>query len=58
MKVQELIDQLQAVKNKDLQIIVNLVNSEDDQRDVVCNHFEVWDNGEESADLFITLEEN
>jgi hypothetical protein len=55
MKVQDLINQLQAVEDKNLQIIVNLKNPEDDSGDVVCTLFEVWNNGEESADLFITL---
>lgn len=54
MKVKDLINQLSRIDpNKNIGVLVNLVNPEDPDSDIACDHLELWDNGSESIDLFI-----
>jgi hypothetical protein len=55
MKIKELIEKLSKINpEKDIRIIVNLENTEDDDYDVFCNGIELWDCGSESMDIFIS----
>jgi hypothetical protein len=55
MKIKELIEKLSKINpDKEIRIIVNLENTEDDDYDVFCNGIELWDCGSESMDIFIS----
>ena len=54
MKVQELIGLLSKIDpEKDIGLVVNIMNPEDPEDDIACEHLEIWDNGSECIDLFI-----
>ena len=56
MKIKDLKEMLKNVDDKkDLCIIVNKGNPEDDTKDMYYDFAEVWDNSENTADLFIGL---
>ena len=56
MKVKDLIKQLSGVdSDKDIYLIVNNGHPEDDDKDMYYDFLEVWDNSDESVDLFIGL---
>jgi len=55
MKIKELIKRLSEIdQEKEIRIIVNLENSEDEDCDHFCHNLELWDCGEESMDIFVT----
>ena len=47
---------MQQIENKDKEIYLlgNETNAEDDDFDINFNHLEIWDDGEESVTLFVT----
>ena len=59
MKVKELIKELQQVENQDkyIHILGNTINVEDDDFDVIFDNIEVWDDGDESITLFMSVSE-
>jgi len=56
MTIKELINRMQQIENKDKEIYLlgNETNAEDDDFDINFNHLEIWDDGEESVTLFVT----
>jgi len=56
MTIKDLINQLEQVENKDkyIHLLGNLENAEDEDKDIIFNDVEVWDDGDESITLFIT----
>jgi hypothetical protein len=55
MKIKELIEKLSKIDpEKDIRIIVNLENTEDEESDVFCHRMELWDCGSESMDIFVS----
>jgi hypothetical protein len=55
MKVKDLIQKLSKINpEKDIRIIVNLENTEDEESDVFCHRIELWDCGSESMDIFVS----
>jgi hypothetical protein len=55
MKVKDLIQKLSAIDlDKEIRIIVNLENTEDEESDVFCHRIELWDCGSESMDIFVS----
>lgn len=56
MTVKELIKQLNEVenKNKEIYIIGNESNGEDEDFDVNFQHLEIWNDGDDSITLFLT----
>jgi hypothetical protein len=56
MKIKELIKQLKDLdQNKDIYLIVNNGNPEDDSRDMYYDFLELWDNSDTGVDIFIGL---
>ena len=57
MKVKDLIKELQQVKNQDkyIHLLGNTTNGEDDDFDIIFNNIEVWDDGDESITLFMSV---
>ena len=52
--VKELIEELSKIdQDKVIDIVVNIDNAEDENDDCACSTLELWDNGSESATLFI-----
>lgn len=56
MKIKELIKLLEEVENKqkDILILGNQTNGEDEELDIKFNNLEVWNDGEESITLFVS----
>ena len=56
MKIKELIKLLEEVENKEkyIHILGNETNGEDDEFDVIFEHLEIWDDGDESITIFLT----
>ena len=56
MKIKELIKLLEEVENKEKDILIlgNETNGEDEELDVKFNNLEIWNDGEESITLFIS----
>ena len=56
MKIKELIKLLEEVENKEKDILMlgNETNGEDEELDIKFNNLEVWNDGEESITLFIS----
>jgi len=56
MKIKELIKLLEEVENKEKDILIlgNETNGEDEQLDIKFNNLEIWNDGEESITLFIS----
>ena len=56
MKIKELIKLLEEVENKEKEILIlgNETNGEDEQLDINFNNLEIWNDGEESITLFIS----
>jgi len=56
MTIKDLINKLEQVENKDkyIHLLGNLENAEDEDKDIIFNDVEVWDDGDESITLFIT----
>jgi hypothetical protein len=57
MKVKDLIKELQQVENQDkyIHLLGNTTNGEDDDFDIIFNNIEVWDDGDESITLFMSV---
>jgi hypothetical protein len=57
MSVNELIKQLQEVedKGKHIHLLGNNTNGEDEDFDIIFNNIEVWDDGDESITLFLSI---
>lgn len=57
MKVIELIKELQKIKdqNKYIHLLGNSLNGEDKDFDIIFNNIEVWDDGDESITLFMSI---
>jgi hypothetical protein len=57
MKVKELIKELQQVENQDkyIHLLGNTTNGEDEDFDIIFNNIEVWDDGDESITLFMSV---
>lgn len=57
MSVNELIKQLQEVedKGKYIHLLGNNTNGEDEDFDIIFNNIEVWDDGDESITLFLSI---
>tara|TARA_R110000824_G_scaffold130041_1_gene291698 strand:- start:760 stop:960 length:201 start_codon:yes stop_codon:yes gene_type:complete len=55
MKVKELIKLLEEVENKEkyINLLGNQTNGENEEFDVIFNHLEVWNDGDESITLFL-----
>ena len=56
MKIKELIKLLEEVENKEKDILIlgNETNGEDDQLDIKFNNLEIWNDGEKSITLFVS----
>jgi len=56
MKIKELIKLLEEVENKEKEILIlgNQTNGEDEELDIKFNNLEIWNDGEESITLFIS----
>ena len=56
MKIKKLIQLLEEVENKEkyINLLGNQTNGEDEDFDVVFNHLEVWNDGDESITLFLS----
>ena len=56
MKIKELIKLLKEVENKEKEILIlgNETNGEDEELDIKFNNLEVWNDGEESITLFVS----
>mgnify|MGYP003625696502 CR=1 FL=1 len=56
MKIKELIKLLKEVENKEKDILIlgNETNGEDEQLDIKFNNLEIWNDGEESITLFVS----
>ena len=56
MKIKELIKLLEEVENKEKDILIlgNETNGEDEELDIKFNNLEVWNDCEESITLFIS----
>lgn len=57
MIIKELIKQLQQVEdqNKYIHLLGNSTNGEDEDFDIIFNNVEVWDDGDESITLFMSV---
>lgn len=57
MTVRELKEQLERIENQDSEItfVGNLGNVEDDDDDFYFDKLEVWEDGEETITLFLSL---
>ena len=57
MKVKELIKELQKIENQDkyIHLLGNTTNGEDEDFDIIFNNIEVWDDGDESITLFMSV---
>ena len=55
MKIKELIKLLEEVENKEkyINLLGNQTNGEDEDFDVVFNHLEVWNDGNDSITIFL-----
>ena len=56
MKIKELIKLLEEVENKEKEILIlgNQTNGEDEELDINFNNLEIWNDGEESITLFVS----
>jgi hypothetical protein len=56
MKIKELIKLLKEVENKEKEILIlgNETNGEDEQLDIKFNNLEIWNDGDESITLFVS----
>jgi len=56
MKIKELIKLLEEVENKEkyIHILGNETNGEDDEFDIIFEHLEIWNDGDESITMFLT----
>ena len=56
MKIKELIELLEEVENKEKEILIlgNETNGEDEQLDINFNNLEIWNDGEKSITLFVS----
>ena len=56
MKIKELIKLLKEVENKEKEILIlgNETNGEDEELDIKFNNLEVWNDGDESITLFVS----
>ena len=57
MKVKDLIERLQEIKNQDAEISLlgNAVNPDDEETDIRFDMLELWEDGDESITLFVGL---
>ena len=57
MKVKELIAELQKIENQDkyIHLLGNRTNGEDEDFDIIFNNIEVWNDGDESITLFMSV---
>tara|TARA_R110002167_G_C12199648_1_gene606582 strand:- start:116 stop:289 length:174 start_codon:yes stop_codon:yes gene_type:complete len=55
VKIKELIKLLEEVENKEkyINLLGNQTNGEDEDFDVVFNHLEVWNDGNDSITIFL-----
>ena len=59
MKVKELIKELQEIENKEkyIHLLGNQTDGEDEGFDIMFNNLEVWDDGDESITIFLSMDE-
>jgi len=59
MKVKDLIKELQQIENQDkyIHLLGNRTNGEDKDFDIIFNHIEVWNDGDESITLFMCIKD-
>tara|TARA_Y100000401_G_C8319143_1_gene224197 strand:+ start:39 stop:254 length:216 start_codon:yes stop_codon:yes gene_type:complete len=57
MTIKQLIKELQQVENQDkyIHLLGNRTNGEDEDMDIIFNNIEVWDDGDESITLFMSV---
>ena len=57
MIVKELIAELQKIENQDkyIHLLGNRTNGEDEDFDIIFNNIEVWNDGDESITLFMSV---
>ena len=57
MIVKKLIAELQKIENQDkyIHLLGNRTNGEDSDLDIIFNNIEVWDDGDESITLFMSI---
>ncbi len=58
MKITELIDELEQLKKEGktyLTLLGNSTNGEDDDFDIHFNNLEIWNDGERTATLFMSI---
>ena len=55
MQIKELIKLLEEVENKEkyINLLGNETNGEDKEFDVIFNHLEVWNDGDDSITIFL-----
>ena len=58
MKVKELIKELQEIENKEkyIHLLGNQTDGEDEGFDIMFNNLEVWDDGDESITIFLSMD--
>ena len=57
MTIKQLIKELQQVENQDkyIHLLGNRTNGEDEDMDIIFNNIEVWNDGDESITLFMSV---
>ena len=59
MKISELMDYLGKLEpSKEICLVANVDNPEDNLSDVACTNLEIWDDGSESVTLFMSRGED
>ena len=55
MQIKELIKLLEEVENKEkyINLLGNETNGEDEEFDVIFNHLEIWNDGDDSITIFL-----
>jgi len=55
MQIKELIKLLEEVENKEkyINLLGNETNGENEEYDVIFNHLEVWNDGDDSITIFL-----
>ena len=58
MKVKDLIEQLQEIENKDkyIHLVCNHTNGADEGFDIIFENLEVWNDGDESITIFLSMD--
>ena len=55
MRVKDLINYLGKIEpSKEIDLMINIGNSENELEDIPCSNLEIWDDGSESVTLFVS----